>query len=172
MTGPPTSVRPSHLAATGPAMKQLLADIDWISILGAIGASIATVAAAAGTAGKYLLGYFERMQKAQRDHDSSVISRVDAMGARFETAFRDVNQAHQNEARQTINTLMKIQSETVTAITRQSAQVSEMVKALDDLRLEIARKEDKKEFAEREEAQRLELARYAGKTLKTVGGQP
>ena len=113
----------------------LLADVDWSAVL-TTGASVLTVAGGA-VAGllKLVLSHLKDQRKEQREHETLIMTRVEGLADKFDLSVREFRA----EQRQTIDTLLKIQGETVEAVSDLGHRVSDLGSAIHELRTEVGR---------------------------------
>ena len=117
----------------------LLADVDWSAVL-TTGVSVLTVAGGA-VAGllKLVLSHLKDQRKEQREHETLIMTRVEGLADKFDLSVREFRA----EQRQTIDTLLKIQGETVEAVSDLGHRVSDLGSAIHELRTEVGRKMDR-----------------------------
>jgi hypothetical protein len=113
--------------------------IDWSTTATAVTATALSALTALGAAGRWVLLHLQGRAKENRDHQVETMRTVEAIASGFTATLRETQREWQKEQRETIGTLLKIQGETVTAVTGLTAQVSGLSQAIVDLsrRVEI-----------------------------------
>lgn len=103
------------------------------TVLGAIGTALYTVI-------KLFLSHLSNREEKQQKHETDIMTRMERMitqveqlGNRFDASVKEARQ----ENRQTIDTLLKIQKETVESISDLGNQVTGLSTAINELRVDM-----------------------------------
>lgn len=116
---------------------------DWTTLLATLGGTLAAVMTALGAGAKYLLDHLSRQREEQRQHERDMATRVEGIAQRFEATTREITSEMRRESRETTNTLLEIQKESVDAIGKLSDSVNSLEHAVTELRGEVANKADR-----------------------------
>lgn len=124
------------------------ADVNWETILGSGAAALATVGGGAAAAVRFLLGHLRERAAEQRGHETAMMLRMEAITAKFDATVREAQQTQRADSRETITTLLGIQRETVEAVAALGTRVGELGAAIQELRREVAGKQDREQWNE------------------------
>lgn len=98
--------------------------IDWSTTATAVTATALSALTALGAAGRWVLLHLQGRAKENREHQVETMKTVESIASGFTATLRETQKSWQQEQRETIGTLLKIQSETVTAVTGLTSQVT------------------------------------------------
>ncbi len=116
----------------------ILVDEGTIKIVGGI---IVAIAGGIGTVVtlcvRSSIRYLRDAAKKQRDHETAIMDRVDKVTLRFDTSVHAIAARQADETRQTIQTMMNIQSKTIEAMSQLGTKVGKLGTAVDELRAEL-----------------------------------
>ena len=112
----------------------MLAEIDWGTVGTAAGTVAGILLTAFGAAAQTLLGHLRQQREAQWKHEADIMARVEVIIQRFDATVTQLYKDAREENRTTIETLLKIQGETVEAVAGLSGKVHELGEALSHLR--------------------------------------
>lgn len=121
----------------------IFAEVDWTTIAGSAGAAMTTVGGGGAAIVKFLLNHLRERAKEQREHESSIMARMENITTQFNATVKETQQTHRADSRETITTLLSIQRETVDAVGALGMRVAELGHAIQELRSEVARKQDR-----------------------------
>jgi hypothetical protein len=139
----------------------VFADTDWSTVVTAAVAAFLTVATTIGGGIGWLLNWRSKQEDKERKYSTEMMTRfealvgkVESISTEFRTANRDMAKDFQGtatslakeartESREVMKTLLNIQSEAVEAVGGLATEVRALGMALNELRLELDRKQDK-----------------------------
>ena len=121
----------------------LFADIEWATVATTAVSILTVVGGGFGWLVNAMLSHLKTQREEQRHHETGIMTRIEAVTGRFDATAREIQTEMRKESRETISTLLKIQSETVEAVADLSGRVGELGIALNELRTEVGRKADK-----------------------------
>lgn len=112
---------------------------DWAVVVGAATTLLTAALAAVGAGAKWLVGRLEAQLVAQREHETLMAARAEAVAGDFR---KEVAAARAENNEQT-KILFAVIREMADTMARFGAEVSKLGKAIDELREEVANKLDR-----------------------------